>query len=144
VFQVNFCGFEEMDLHASLNSLNNNNSTKSGSNNNLISTSSTSLPLLASERHLLNCGTTERHLLNFGTSERHLLNCGICHGRYSNPKLLPCLHTFCEHCLSEYIPGESLSVTCPVCRQQSILPEEGVSALQTNIFINSIMEPTGE
>ncbi|WAQ98765.1 TRIM2-like protein [Mya arenaria] len=39
--------------------------------------------------------------------------------------------------------SQSLSVTCPVCRQQSILPIDGVSALQANIFINSIMDVVG-
>ena len=75
--------------------------------------------------------------------DHQLLNCGICNGTYSNPKVLPCLHSFCEQCLYEYIPDQSLSVTCPVCRQQSILPLDGVSALQANIFINSLMEVVG-
>lgn len=36
----------------------------------------------------------------------------------------------------DYIPKESLSATCPICRQQSILPRDGgVSGLQNNIFI---------
>ncbi|XP_061183573.1 tripartite motif-containing protein 2-like isoform X1 [Saccostrea echinata] len=72
--------------------------------------------------------------------DRQLLNCGICLERYKAPKVLPCLHTFCEKCLANYIPAESLSVTCPICRQQSILPVQGVSALQTNFFITNLME----
>ncbi|XP_060554339.1 tripartite motif-containing protein 2-like, partial [Ruditapes philippinarum] len=75
--------------------------------------------------------------------EHQLLNCGICHRSYNSPKVLPCLHSFCEQCLYEYIPAESLSVTCPVCRQQSILPIDGVSALQANIFITSLMDVVG-
>ena len=55
-------------------------------------------------------------------------------------QVLPCLHTFCERCLGSYIPDQSLSVTCPICRQQSILPEEGVTALQNNFFINHLMD----
>lgn len=55
-------------------------------------------------------------------------------------QVLPCLHTFCELCLQNYIPLQSLSVTCPICRQQSILPEEGVSALQNNVFILNLMD----
>lgn len=76
--------------------------------------------------------------------DHQLLNCGICHSTYSNPKVLPCLHSFCEQCLYDYIPDQSLSVTCPVCRQQSILPLDGVSALQANIFISSLMEVVGK
>lgn len=74
------------------------------------------------------------------TLDREFLNCGICLGRYCNPKVLPCLHTFCQVCLSNYIPDESLSVSCPVCRQQSIIPVDGVKALQTNFFITNLME----
>lgn len=72
--------------------------------------------------------------------DRQFLSCGICLERYTNPKVLPCLHTFCEHCLQSYIPDASLSVTCPICRQQSILPEQGVSALQNNFFIINLMD----
>lgn len=76
--------------------------------------------------------------------DREFLNCGICLGRYCNPKVLPCLHTFCQVCLSNYIPEESLSVSCPVCRQQSILPIDGVKALQTNFFVTNLMEVLGQ
>ena len=72
--------------------------------------------------------------------DKQFLSCGICLERYTNPKVLPCLHTFCERCLLNYIPAASLSVTCPICRQQSILPEQGVSALQNNFFILNLMD----
>ncbi len=41
-------------------------------------------------------------------------------------QVLPCLHTFCLSCLSKSTPEHSLTLTCPVCRLQSILPPEGV------------------
>ena len=68
------------------------------------------------------------------------LSCGICLERYTTPKVLPCLHTFCECCLQDYIPPHSISVTCPICRQQSILPEPGVCALQNNFFVIGLMD----
>lgn len=43
-------------------------------------------------------------------------------------------------CLQNYIPPESLTLSCPVCRQTSILPEKGVGALQNNFFITNLME----
>jgi hypothetical protein len=63
------------------------------------------------------------------------LACGLCLGRYVDPKLLPCLHTFCRHCLDDYTPPHSLAIACPVCRTQSILPREGVCALQDSAFV---------
>ncbi|XP_066488985.1 tripartite motif-containing protein 2 [Tiliqua scincoides] len=72
--------------------------------------------------------------------DKQFLICSICLDRYKNPKVLPCLHTFCERCLQNYIPAHSLTLSCPVCRQTSILPEKGVSALQNNFFITNLMD----
>nr|XP_006004887.1 PREDICTED: tripartite motif-containing protein 2-like [Latimeria chalumnae] len=72
--------------------------------------------------------------------DKQFLVCSICLDRYHNPKVLPCLHTFCEKCLQNYIPPQSLTLSCPVCRQTSILPEKGVAALQNNFFITNLME----
>uniref|UniRef100_A0A7N5ZWX3 RING-type E3 ubiquitin transferase n=1 Tax=Anabas testudineus TaxID=64144 RepID=A0A7N5ZWX3_ANATE len=72
--------------------------------------------------------------------DKQFLVCSICLDHYRNPKVLPCLHTFCESCLQNYIPPESLTLSCPVCRQTSILPEKGVGALQNNFFITNLME----
>ncbi|XP_076344976.1 tripartite motif-containing protein 2-like isoform X2 [Tachypleus tridentatus] len=70
----------------------------------------------------------------------HFFACGMCRNSYTKPKVLPCLHTFCESCLSLYIPAESLTITCPICRQQSILPKQGVPDLPNNFFIADLME----
>uniref|UniRef100_A0A9J7X6E2 RING-type E3 ubiquitin transferase n=1 Tax=Cyprinus carpio carpio TaxID=630221 RepID=A0A9J7X6E2_CYPCA len=72
--------------------------------------------------------------------DKQFLMCSICLEHYLNPKVLPCLHTFCERCLQNYIPPQSLTLSCPVCRQTSILPEKGVAALQNNFFITNLME----
>uniref|UniRef100_A0AAV2LF38 Tripartite motif-containing protein 2 n=1 Tax=Knipowitschia caucasica TaxID=637954 RepID=A0AAV2LF38_KNICA len=72
--------------------------------------------------------------------DKQFLICSICLDRYDNPKVLPCLHTFCERCLLNYIPAHSLTLSCPVCRQTSILPEKGVAALQNNFFITNLMD----
>lgn len=50
------------------------------------------------------------------------------------------LSPFCPRCLQNYIPPQSLTLSCPVCRQTSILPERGVAALQNNFFITNLME----
>lgn len=50
-----------------------------------------------------------------------------------------CVIPLCR-CLQNYIPPQSLTLSCPVCRQTSILPEKGVAALQNNFFITNLME----
>ncbi|XP_069120121.1 transcription intermediary factor 1-alpha-like [Argopecten irradians] len=60
-----------------------------------------------------------------GARSSHLLDCPICLEQLRLPKYLPCLHTFCEECLSLYIVKETISgksdngtsFTCPVCRK---------------------------
>ena len=71
--------------------------------------------------------------------DKELLSCGICLQRYRNPKVLPCLDTFCADCLINYIPAESLSMTCPTCSNQSFVPEKGIAALQNNVFISNLI-----
>jgi len=73
-------------------------------------------------------------------TENTFLGCILCKEQYTEPKILPCLHTFCRHCLDAYTPPHSLSVMCPTCRQQSIVPPEGVSGLQDSGFVLRLME----
>lgn len=54
--------------------------------------------------------------------------------------MLTALLLFLDRCLQNYIPAHSLTLSCPVCRQTSILPEKGVAALQNNFFITNLMD----
>lgn len=79
--------------------------------------------------------------------------CSICFNTYDNvfktPKQLECTHTFCLECLSRIMAvtqgdnssgsdggdggGDNhASLTCPFCRQQTELPDEGPPALTTS------------
>ncbi|KAL3891833.1 hypothetical protein ACJMK2_004079 [Sinanodonta woodiana] len=49
--------------------------------------------------------------------------CSICLDKFTSPRQLPCLHSFCEHCLQDYITAKAGSTDtifeefmCPVCR----------------------------
>ncbi|XP_077997399.1 E3 ubiquitin-protein ligase TRIM71-like [Glandiceps talaboti] len=68
----------------------------------------------------------------------NFLVCGICSERYKNAKLLSCLHSFCEPCLSKLVEGDSL--VCPNCRRTHQVPSVGASGLAGNTFVNQLVE----
>ncbi|XP_033641609.1 E3 ubiquitin-protein ligase TRIM56-like [Asterias rubens] len=71
---------------------------------------------------------------------KDFLECGICFERYTHPKILSCVHSFCEKCLVQYY-GNDVVKTCPVCRQETRLPVPGgISGLKTNGFIITLRE----
>ena len=59
------------------------------------------------------------------------LTCAVCLDIYTNPKTLPCLHSFCQQCL-ERLPvnpqGNKRFIACPTCRTSAQLPEEPTAA----------------
>ena len=71
------------------------------------------------------------------------LMCPVCLERYTQPRTLPCLHSFCHQCLGHFpvqAEGGSHCISCPVCRQTSQLPEEGVSGYLPAFFINNLLD----
>ena len=70
-----------------------------------------------------------------------LTKCPICLEDYSNPKSLPCLHTFCLRCLESHcrdaVPG--VEFRCPICRDTCRIPESGISAFPLNFFVNELL-----
>ena len=71
------------------------------------------------------------------------LTCTICLNRYTDPRTLPCAHSYCKDCINrlpvELDNGRHL-VRCPSCRQATQLGEKGAAALPTAFFINSLVE----
>ena len=47
------------------------------------------------------------------------LCCAICLEQFREPKVLPCLHTYCKGCLVKLVKrkGPDHIITCPECRQ---------------------------
>lgn len=83
-----------------------------------------------------------------------VVKCPICSDRFTSPKSLPCLHTFCEKCLGTYIERYTQdndnprpnSFPCPQCRAIAIpidstaAPGMWAEQLPTNGFIMNVME----
>ena len=71
------------------------------------------------------------------------LSCSVCMCKYTDPKQLPCLHSFCLHCLNgiQRTSGRRDKIACPECRQEFNVPDNGnLAALPTNFRINSLLD----
>ncbi|KAJ8032933.1 E3 ubiquitin-protein ligase TRIM56 [Holothuria leucospilota] len=69
------------------------------------------------------------------------LHCSICTNRLKVPKVLPCIHSFCQGCLETYVKKlKSKQLPCPICRKVCDLSETGVKGLQTNFYIVNLGE----
>ena len=62
---------------------------------------------------------------------------------FIDPKQLPCLHSFCLHCLNRILrtSGRQDVIACPECRAESRVPGSGnLKDLPTNFRINSLLD----
>lgn len=68
------------------------------------------------------------------------ITCAICQDHYDHPKVLPCLHYYCQRCVLKLsLRGASdTPFSCPECRQEINLPRDGVEGLKTAFFIDRI------
>ncbi|XP_048050206.1 tripartite motif-containing protein 45 [Megalobrama amblycephala] len=89
---------------------------------------------------------------NGDTGKKSRAICGVCNRMYRDPKILPCLHTFCADCVRQLEPfsvrrvnGERRSpeddahghnsgstILCPECDSEVKLPPSGVEGLTTD------------
>ena len=73
------------------------------------------------------------------------LTCPICLEMYTNPKTLPCLHSFCQGCL-EQLPlsirenNSGYYISCPTCRYKTELPGGEASAFPVAFHINNLRD----
>ena len=71
------------------------------------------------------------------------VSCSVCMTTFTEPKMLPCLHTFCLHCLNVILrtSGRHDIITCPECRRDVQVPSSGnPKDLPTNFRINSLLD----
>lgn len=85
------------------------------------------------------------------------LICPLCTDIYKNPKVLPCLHNFCEQCLHKYIlftvretSKQTREFSCPVCRMpvrsygQNVNIDTWSTNMKSNLIIGKSLSSTEE
>ena len=71
------------------------------------------------------------------------VSCSVCMTTFTDPKILPCLHSFCLHCLNEILrtSGRYDIFPCPECRKEVQVPSSGkLKDLPTNFRMNSLLD----
>ena len=57
------------------------------------------------------------------------LNCELCSEMFTDPLMLPCLHSFCKKCLIKVADEQGASdghLKCPTCDTSVSIPSEGI------------------
>ena len=71
------------------------------------------------------------------------VSCSVCMTTFTDPKILPCLHSFCLHCLNGILrtSGRHDIFPCPECRKEVQVPSSGkLKDLPTNFRMNSLLD----
>ena len=70
-----------------------------------------------------------------------MTECSICTEVFTDPRVLPCIHTFCLNCLLNYgkdkHPGDDMP--CPLCRKEFTVPDGRFSGIQKNFFMEKLV-----
>jgi len=73
-----------------------------------------------------------------------ITECPICTKLYTDPRVLPCVHTYCFKCIEKW-DRERIAdgkLACPVCRKEMSITKEGLTELPKNFFVGKLLEVT--
>ena len=74
---------------------------------------------------------------------REEVSCSVCSDIFTDPKHLPCLHSFCLHCLKQWhrTSHGCDTIRCPKCQAVSRIPESGdLKDLPTSFYLNGLID----
>ena len=74
---------------------------------------------------------------------REEVSCSVCSDIFTDPKQLPCLHSFCLHCLKQWhrMSHGCENIRCPKCQAVSRVPESGdLKDLPTSFYLNGLID----
>ena len=71
------------------------------------------------------------------------VSCSVCGDTFTDPKVLPCLHSYCLHCLNKLqrTSGRVGQIRCPECRGEFRIAGSGTpDQLPANFRLNSLLD----
>ena len=90
-------------------------------------------------RDSIECVSTFKMAEKLADGIEQELTCAVCLDRLTKPKVLPCLHTYCQACIEATVAKsrEKSTINCPQCRESHPLPEKG---FLTNFTAQNLLE----
>ena len=87
------------------------------------------------------CGNPEEAKKGITELEKEI-TCPVCHDHFQDPRILPCCHYYCKHCIQGLVrrTGASQPFPCPECRSDTFLPQNDPDQLPIAFFINRMKE----
>ena len=71
------------------------------------------------------------------------ITCPICMEHFTDPRVLPCFHSYCLACLQrvpvDLVEG-NYSLPCPTCRSTCPVPDKGIASLPLSFVVNNLVE----
>ena len=74
------------------------------------------------------------------SSTQSISSCDLCSQRFSDPRMLPCLHSFCYNCLVKHFDAEKSEHACPTCQEAFKVPGEKLEALPKDLRSSYVAE----
>ncbi|XP_070521776.1 B-box type zinc finger protein ncl-1 isoform X2 [Cardiocondyla obscurior] len=81
-----------------------------------------------------------------GNGETSNEGCALCLSKLCSPRVLSCLHVFCEACLDKLLMDEAGDskvdsvLRCPVCQQETSVSSKGASSLVCDYVLTNILD----
>ncbi|XP_069680308.1 B-box type zinc finger protein ncl-1 isoform X2 [Periplaneta americana] len=92
-------------------------------------------------------GTSPGPLEESSPSENRDQICNICSEKYCSPRVLSCLHVFCESCLEKMLMDETGDsgkrdsiIKCPKCNQETKVGSKGAGSLPCDYVLTNILD----
>ena len=71
-----------------------------------------------------------------------LVTCELCSRHFSDPRLLPCLHSFCYECLVKHLDANKSGYSCPTCKETFEVPGGKIEMLPNDFYGSRVAEVT--
>jgi len=85
----------------------------------------------------------QRYCATLATSVKNeIITCPVCFKDLKDPRLLPCLHSFCLVCLQGHCKDNCAGdeVECPLCRMPFNIPDNGPDGLKVSVFLQNLAD----